>query len=249
MSHDVTSILSEWPYEPQNTIRVVTADDGREVMQLRLPLGIEQYELEGRPDGRRPDGHESYLDFVEANAARYIEGHGSDLGFHIDHDDAVELHNEGLLYYYRYLLLFQISDYRRVIQDTEHNLRLCRVLERYAGDEEDRNAVLQFRPYILRMNAVAKAMAMLHGELAGSPAKVLEEAIDSINEMEEIESPAFQLEKVRSINYLKSTLQQVEGSPEGEGEAERLRRELDRAVQEENYERAAQLRDRLNSLG
>lgn len=247
MSHDLTSILSEWPYEPQNTIRIITADDGREVMQLRLPLGVEQYELRGRPDGEKPEGHESYLDLVEANAAKYVEEHGSDLGFHIDHDDAVELHNEGLLYYYRYLLLFQLNDYARVIEDTEHNLRLCRVLERYCEDEEDRNAVLQFRPYILRMNAVARAMAMLHGDLPGSPAAVLEKAIEDINNMEEIESPAFQLEKVRSVNYLKSTLKQVEESPKDE--AEQLRRELERAVQEENYERAAQLRDQLNSLG
>lgn len=249
MSHDLTDILSEWPYEPQNTIRIITANDGRQVMQLRLPLGIEQYELRGRPDGERPEDHESYLQFLEASAAEYTEQHGSDVGFHIDHDDAVELQNEGLLYYYRYLLLFQINDYARVIKDTEHNLRLCRVLERYCDDEEDRNAVLQFRPYILRMNAVAKAMAMLHGRLPGSPTQVLEEAINAINGMEEIESPAFQLEKVRSVNYLKSTLKQVEESPEGDDETERLRRELERAVQEENYERAAQLRDRLNSLG
>lgn len=249
MSHDLTEILSEWPYEPQNTIRIITADDGRQVMQLRLPLGIEQYELKGRPDGERPEDHESYLGLLEANAQRYTKEHGSDVGFHIDHDDAVELHNEGLLFYYRYLLLFQINDYARVIEDTEHNLRLCRVLERYCEDEEDRNAVLQFRPYILRMNAVAKAMAMLHGELPGSPTRVLEEAIESINGMEEIESPAFQLEKVRSVNYLKSTLKQIEESPEGEGEADRLRHELEQAVKEENYERAAQLRDRLNSLG
>ena len=247
MSHDLTQLLSEWPYDPNDNIRVVTAEDGRQVMQLRLPLGIEQYELTGRPDGKQPKDRESHLDHIEAEAARYAQEHGTDVGFYIDHDDAAALHNEGLLYYYRYLLLFQINDYARVIEDTEHNLRLCRVLERYCQDEEDRNAVLQFRPYILRMNAVAKAMAILHGELPGSPTEVLEEAIATINELEEIESPAFQLEKVRSVNYLKSTIKQVEESPSNE--AEKLQRELERAVRDENYERAAQLRDQLNSLG
>jgi len=247
MSHDLSQLLSEWPYDPDQTIRIITAEDGRQVMQLRLPLGVEQYELRGRPDGRRPMEEESYLDHMESEVRRYTDQHGSDLGFHIGHDDAVELHNEGLLYYYRYLLLFQINDYARVIEDTDHNLRLCNLLERYCHDEEDRNAVLQFRPYILRMNAVAKAMAMLHGSLPGSPTAVLQQAIDEINAMEEIESPAFQLEKVRSVNYLKATLKQVEESPADE--AEQLKRELERAVQEENYERAAQLRDRLNSLG
>lgn len=247
MSHDLSHILSEWPYDPQETIRLIHADDGREVLQLRLPLGVEQYELSGRPDGARPMDHESYLQHIEHEAQRYIETHGSDFGFHIDHEDAVALHSEGLLFYYRYLLLFQINDYRRVIDDTEHNLRLCRLLERYCQDEEDRNAVLQFRPYILRMNAVAKAMAMLHSELPGSPEAVIKLAMEQIESLEEIESPAFQLEKVRSINYLKETLKQVEESHPDEVES--LKRELNEAVQEENYERAAQLRDRLNSLG
>lgn len=247
MSHDLTDILAEWPYEPENTIRIITAKDGREVMQLRLPLGVEQYELTGRPDGRRPMEKESFLDQVESEVARYIDEHGTDVGYHVGHENATELHNEGLLFYYRYLLLFQINDYGRVVADTEHNLRLCRLLERYCQDEEDRNAVLQFRPYIIRMNAVARAMSMLHGELPGSPSAIIEDAIEQINGLEEIESPAFQLEKVRSVNYLKSTLKQVEEAPADE--AEQLRRELEKAVKDENYERAAQLRDRLNSLG
>ncbi len=247
MSQDLSHILRDWPYDPRETIRLITADDGREVLQLRLPLGLEQYELTGRPDGLRPMDEESYLHHLEHQAARYVETHGSDIGFRIDHQEAVELHSEGVLFYYRYLLLFQINDYRRVISDTEHNLRLCRLLERYCPEEEDRNAVLQFRPYILRMNAVAKAMAMLQGDLPGSPEAAVKLAIEEIDGLEEIDSPAFQLEKVRSVNYLRETLKQVAASPGKE--SDKLKRELEAAVREENYERAAQLRDRLNSLG
>ncbi|MFW5812675.1 MAG: UvrB/UvrC motif-containing protein [Alkalispirochaetaceae bacterium] len=97
------------------------------------------------------------------------------------------------------------------------------------------------------MNAVAKAMAMLQGDLPGSPEAAVKLAIEEIDGLEEIDSPAFQLEKVRSVNYLRETLKQVAASPGKE--SDKLKRELEAAVREENYERAAQLRDRLNSLG
>ena len=41
---------------------------------------------------------------------------------------------------------------------------------------------------------------------------------------------------------------QITEQPEGESEQNRLQRELDEAVAEENYERAAQIRDRLKEL-
>jgi len=43
--------------------------DGRPIMQVRTPLGIEQYELDGRPDGRHPHDMESVLDFQHARLA------------------------------------------------------------------------------------------------------------------------------------------------------------------------------------
>ena len=54
MKHDLSQLLHDWPYDPEHTMRIVTAGDGRSVLQVRLPLGIEQYELEGRPDGHEP---------------------------------------------------------------------------------------------------------------------------------------------------------------------------------------------------
>ena len=131
MSEDLSALLQDWPYDPDNTVRTIIAEDGRKVMQVRLPLGIEQYELEGRPDGAEPFGHDTVVETLEERLSQYVEEHGSDEGFELDHDDAVLLQNEGVLFYYRYLLLFQTNDFERTTRDTEHNLRLCRLLERY----------------------------------------------------------------------------------------------------------------------
>jgi hypothetical protein len=170
------------------------------------------------------------------------------------------LQNEGVLFYYRYLLLFQSNDFERTARDTEHNLRLCRLLERYCPDEDDRNAVLQFKPYILRMNAMARAMTAVKQGMGAVARQILEGGIAEIDGLEDIDSPAFRFEKVRSANYLRSTLSRladgeldVDGDSTGGGEEEwgevtALEQELEQAVEEENYERAATLRDRIREL-
>ena len=47
---------------PEDDARIIHGENGREVLQVRTPLGIEQYETEGRPDGARPHGMESSLE-------------------------------------------------------------------------------------------------------------------------------------------------------------------------------------------
>lgn len=248
MSKDLTSLMSEWPYDPDQTMRIIVADDGRSVLQVRLPLGIEQYELVGRPDGTRPFEKESVVAELLDRLDHFRLEHGTDDGFQLSHDDCVMLQNEGILYYYRYLLLFQMNDFERVSKDTEHNLAVCRLLENYCEDGEDRNAVLQYKPYILRMNAMAKAMQSIHNHMKDAARAILESAIEEIENMSEIESPAFQFERIRSVNYLKSALKQVdEKAPKSPLTA--LEKELEAAVEEEDYERAAKLRDKIRELG
>ena len=62
-SVDLRSLLDAWPHDPDENVRIIRGHDGREIMQVRLPLGMEQYELDGRPDGRRPHGMVSALDY------------------------------------------------------------------------------------------------------------------------------------------------------------------------------------------
>ena len=246
MSLDISRILAEWPYEQERTIRVVAADDGRSVLQVRLPMGIEQYELDGRPDGLRPFDNDSVLAEFEGRLEEFVRENGDDVGFEIAHEDFVLLQEEGVLNYYRYLLLFQINDFERVVRDTGHNLRICSLVEKYVLSEEDRNSLLQYKPYILRMNRMAAAMIEIQNSQKDKAESLLKKAIEELGGLPEIDSPAFQFEKVRSINYLKTALKQLGTS--SSNPAEELARELEKAVNEENYERAAELRDRIRRL-
>ena len=56
MKQDIFNILNQWEFDPNNNIRFISVNNNREFMQIRLPLGIEQYELNGRPDGKKPYG-------------------------------------------------------------------------------------------------------------------------------------------------------------------------------------------------
>ncbi len=247
MGRDLTEILREWEYDPENSVRIIEADDGRKILQIRQPLGIEQYEMDGRPDGLRPEGKPCLLDVYHERLALYRSEHGGDDGFHVSHEDCDDLQSEGIIYYYRYLILFQIGDFERTAADTDHNLALCEFIGKFAEQEDDKKQILQYRPYILRMNALSKAMISMSRELLMSARDLLESAIQDIESMPDVDTPTFEVERMRSLNVLRATLKQVmERKP---SPVAQLKHQLDEAVAEENFELAAELRDRIRRIG
>lgn len=246
MERDLTDILNEWPYDPEDNIRIVDLAGGRRIMQVRLPLGIEQYELDGRPDEVRPFGMETMLEKIKSDLSDYILKQGNDEGFSISQEDFLLLQNEGILYYYRYLHLFQLGDHERTVRDTEHNLEICDLVEKYTEQEAEALSILQYKPYIYRMNAVSRAMISINQNMKKIASETLQNAIETIDKMEEIDSPAFRFEKLRSIQYLKSTLSQIDENKDDP--IEELKAELEEAVDAEEYELAADIRDRLQEL-
>jgi hypothetical protein len=246
MSADITDILRDWEFDSDNQIRIIQADDGRQVLQVRQPMGVEQYELDGRPDGKKPFGQESMLDELEARLDNWRTSHGAEEGFALSKEDFAALQGEGVLYYFRYLVLFQIGDFTRTARDTEHNLKLFSLVERFIDRDDERKEILQYKPYVVRMNAIARAMISLHKEMKSTAEDILTNAISAIENMRDIDTPAFQFERVRSLNYLKATLKQIHDKKESP--ANPLKVELERAVDDEDYERAARLRDRIREL-
>jgi len=246
MSNDLTGLLRDWPYDSDDNMRIIEAEDGRSVLQVRQPLGVEQYELDGRPDGARPFENESVVAELYHRLELHKQASGDDQGFELSHEDCVLMQSEGILYYYRYLLLFQLNDFERVVRDTTHNLQICELLENYCSDEDDRNAVLQFKPYIIRMNAMGRAMLLARNDETDEAREIIDTAINLIQGLDKIESPAFQFERVRSVNFLRQAREQISEKPSDP--RKKLEAQLQQAVTDENYELAARLRDRINEL-
>jgi hypothetical protein len=243
---DLQPILNEWPYDPDDNVRVGQLSDGREVLQVRLPLGIEQYELEGRPDGCRPHGEESALDYQLARREG-ARAKGGEQAFRLSRQDCAELFEEGVLYYYRYFHLFQIQDWPRTIRDTARNIVLFDFVQEHAERAEDREYLEPWRPYILRVNAVALAMLHIERNDYADALAVVRDAVQRIESLPERENSTFQFELQRSLTTLTEMTDQLKKN-KPLSELELLERELCKAVKEEEYEYAAELRDRIERM-
>jgi UvrB/UvrC motif-containing protein len=245
-SADLRKILEAWPYNPDDDARFTKGRDGRSILQVRTPLGIEQYELDGRPDGARPHGQESALEYhLQRLQAAMAKGRAD--FFQLGEQDCAELFNEGTLYYFRYVRFFQLKDWVRTIRDTARNLRVFDLVHRYARREEDRQYPEKWRPYILRVNATAAIMLELEKNAYERALRLAQEAIQKVEELEDIDDETFSFEQERSLQALRELADQIQKN-RPISELERLERQLQRAIDRQEFERAAQLRDKIRSL-
>ncbi len=243
---ELQKVLSAWPYDPDQNVRIVQDHDGRQLLQVRLPMGIEQYEMDGRPDGLRPNGCESALDYHRERLGE-ARARGAERSFTLSNEACAELFGEGVLYYYRYLHLFHIQDWTRTERDTRRNLGLFDFIHRYAEQDEDRDYLEQWRPYIIRFNRIASAMMEVEGHRQNQALDIIREAIDTIETLDPVDNPTFDYERERSLATLHQMAHELEES-RPISDAERIEKELQEAVAAEQYERAAELRDQLQLL-
>jgi len=168
---DLNNLLDGWPHEPgQVKARKIVGRDGREKIQLRIDLGLIQMELHGRPDGHRPNGFESLLQYHQARAASTSDGQI----YSLSEADVIALQQEGVQYYNRYLSLFQLRDFHNVIRDTERNLEMFDFVGEHCSDEDSKWTLEQFRPYVTMMNTRARAsLELQEGNTLGA-VKIIE---------------------------------------------------------------------------
>ena len=245
-SADLRRILKSWPFDPEHDARILRGDDGRELLQVRTPLGIEQYEMDGRPDGLRPHGLATALEYHQQrlNQAKFS---GREAEFELSPQECSELFQEGTLYYFRYVRLFQLKDWARTIRDTARNLRAFDFLHRYARREEDQQFLEKWRPYILRVHASAAAMLEVEKGAYDQALSLTQEAIRNIESLDDMEDDTFKFEQERSLMALRELQSQVEKN-RPLSELEQLEHQLQRAIDRQEFERAAQLRDRIRGL-
>lgn len=160
---DLRGFLNSWPYDPDNNVRVAPGANGREIIVVRQPMGLETYEADGRPDGQQPYGMESALDFQLTRFAAAIRA-GAEAVFQLAATDCTELFHEGTLYHYRFVYFFRVKDWARAERDTARNLRLLDFVKQHAEHDEDRAQFEHWRPDTTRIKAAARAMILLQNE-------------------------------------------------------------------------------------
>jgi tetratricopeptide (TPR) repeat protein len=211
MSEDISSILKEWDEDPDSgRIRKIVGLDGDEKIQIRIQFGMLQMEADGRPDGKKPYGKESLLEHYISLLDTYKSEYGTDENFSLDNHDCDRLREESLQYYHRYISLFEIGDYERAERDTARNLRAIDLMKRYAERQDDALDFEKYKPYIIMMNARARAFIQMREENYPKALECVNEAIDSItNFYIEHEISDIQIEKSQEIEVLKSTAKEI----------------------------------------
>lgn len=240
MTMDISNILNDWPFDPLTvSARIIKGDDGRKLIQMRVDLGLIQMEYEGRPDGLRPQGYESYLDHYRALAA-------VEKDFTLDPRQSFNLRQEGMQYYHRYLSLHQLKDYHGVIRDTRHNLDILNVIANHAGSVENITSQ-QHRPYVMMMNTSAKTMLKLEANDKIEALRILKAGVRQIKHVYQNVLDDPQPDLSPEIFQLRELQHRItdDGVPTELPTQEKLEIELQMALLSENYEEAAILRDQI----
>jgi hypothetical protein len=241
----LNTILSDWPHENRAIkVRKILGLDGRQKLQLRIDLGVLQMELTGRPDGVRPHGCESLLTYHQLRAAR-TAARGE--RYALTPEQCAELQHEGIQYYHRYLSLFQIDDFHGVARDTQRNLDLFDFVDAHTERDELSWTLQQFRPYVLMMNTRANASIFLGQGRFPEAIMAIKRGRDAIVEFFQKSHLPELAAKSSEIHFLDDWLQEV-SAKRPRTKLEIMEREMETAVANEFYERAAEIRDTINKL-
>jgi hypothetical protein len=242
---DLNDLLEGWPHEPgQVKARKIIGRDGCEKIQLRIDLGLIQMEMHGRPDGLRPHGFESLLHYHQAKAAMVNSG---EQAYALSEADVAALQQEGAQYYHRYLSLFQLRDFENVIRDTARNLEMLDFVSEYATDEDSKWMLEQFRPYVIMMNTRARASLELKDGNTGEAVRLIEAGKEKIEAFYRAIGQPEWIESSNELAFLNDWLREVRDAVPLTP-LELMERDLKRAIDDEAYERAAELRDAIRSL-
>lgn len=248
MPYDLTNFLLKWDYQPgELRVRKFKGRDGRIKIQLRVDLGVLQLEITGRPDGKHPMGHESWLHFYQARLGEHTAETGSAEGFALQSDDCQRLQQEAIQYYHRYICLFQLGDHEGVLRDTERNLEAFALLERFADAPEVPSALSVFKPQVLLMRTRARGALALEADDPRGAVQAIEDGVEAIRSLFRNSEKPDQVDESSEVRMLESWLQELRPHLPIPAR-ERLQSELNQAIAREDYEKAAELRDALRKL-
>ncbi|MGH7194640.1 MAG: UvrB/UvrC motif-containing protein [Candidatus Saccharimonadales bacterium] len=233
----IDTILRDWEYEPgEVAARLIRGGDGREVLQMRIDMGILQLEVAGRPDGAKPGGAETYFDYLLA----LVVHDGNE--FVLSDEQCAECDREFVQFYQRRICWLALREFRRAVRDADHSLAFMDFVRQHSPNEEWTMSHEQYRPFILFHRTQAAALADLedHG-----PEAAIEQINQGLNRIQE-----FYVEVEAEDRYeddeLVERLGQLRQSLRDHYHIGRtLQERLDEAVASEQYELAAKLRDEI----
>ena len=235
-SKGLDELLREWKFDPHAlSVRLVKGADGRDVIQMRVDLGILQMETQGRPDGEQVEGYATFLD-------RILELEKQDPDFVMDDDQCFEADREFVQFYHRRISWLRLQHYHRAVEDAEHTISLMDLCRDHSPDDEWTMSHEQYRPFVMFHRTQASALAALDEVDAEKAILALDKGLEEIRVVfveHEAEEEFDDDEMVVQLMRMRESLrEEYHLGPS-------LQEQLTEAVKSEQYELAAQLRDEL----
>lgn len=234
---DIDELLVDWPFEPgEVNARLVRADDGREVVQMRIEIGLLQMEMGGRPDGEKPEGADTYLDYLIRESTR------QSADFELSADQCYEVDREFTQFYHRRICWLALREFDRAVLDADHTLQLMDFAADHSPSDEWTMAHEQYRPFVLFHRTQAAALSKLDDQGGEAAIEEINVGLEQVRRLFEEVDGEEEFEEDEMVDQLLHLQQWVR-------ERYRVKRTLNEqladAVASEQYELAAQLRDQI----
>lgn len=236
-SEHLDDLLSKWTFDPNLlNVRLVKGRDGRDVIQMRIDMGVLQMETTGRPDGVRIFECNSMLEYLQDKRLSNPE-------YVLDEDDASEVDREFMQFYHRRISWLRLAYYHRAVMDADHTLRLMDLTTSISPDEEWSQTHEQYRPFVLFHRTQADALGHLEEDTPEAAVQAINTGLETMRGffIKHDAEEHFDGDElvIRLVELRESLRKEYEvGST--------LKEKLAAAVENEQYELAAELRDELS---
>jgi hypothetical protein len=251
MRRDLDDVLQGWQYDPapgEHLAREIRARDGRMVLQVRIDLGVMQLEVVGRPDGVRPHGFVTYLDYLRHNAAGRGQAPGGKWPpWVMSAHQCSEADREFMQFYHRRVAWLALRRHDRAIEDADHTLALMDFVRRHGHEEDYIASHEQFRGVVLFNRTEAAIALALERRRPEEAIDALRDGVERLTSHQRTwweEHDAAESPNPALIEQLRAYEQEIRKKFSVE---KTLREQLDEAVAHEDYERAARLRDQIRA--
>lgn len=230
-------LFNDFPYSFGEVVaRKVRGSDRREVLQLRVDMGVLQMETTGRPDGTRPDGFDTYYDYLVALA--FEEGED----FELDEAQCLEIDREFVQFFHRRISWLALREFAFAVRDADHTLALMDFSSAHAPDQSWAMMHEQYRPFVLFHRTQAQALVELEQEEPGRAVQAIDDGLEQLRDVfiqHDVEDEFDEDELVAKLLEMKrSIVDEYSVEPS-------LTEQLSDAIAAEKYELAAELRDRI----
>ncbi len=248
MQKDIREIIENWPFKPDTvSVRKIIGTDGTPKIQMRIDMGILQMELTGPPDGQKIKNFDSLLEYYKNKLKTYRKTYSSEIGFELTPDDCRKLREEAVMYYHRYLACFVLEEYKQVIADTERNLQVFDLCNKFAARKTDRIILEQYRPYVIMMNTRAKAMLARKSGKYALALKHIKTGLKEIKKLYEDSDLVEDFSYAPEAKILKKLARKIKRNLPADP-LKILNRKLKFALQNQRYEEAALLNKEIQNI-